>query len=224
MYHQFNILQSIYCQISPILNRVTIDRDFCHARGRCFLSILSTGFLFLLRDRRHAWRSPCDVFVFCPILTKTEIRRQISGKNPQYKIKRSVQWQWRWKQGDITKQAITSRTWFANAPNKEFRAQLITLFSCSTGLMLLVHLIYYNNNSNNNNCYFIIFSLALQPRAGYGLLVYEVAWSHTTTRHSRKDSSGRVIRSSQTHLPNNTQQTSMPPVGFEPTIAAGERP
>ena len=43
------------------------------------------------------------------------------------------------------------------------------------------------------------------------------------------DSSGRVISSSQRPLPDNTrhsQQTKhqCPPVGFEPTISAGERP
>jgi hypothetical protein len=50
--------------------------------------------------------------------------------------------------------------------------------------------------------------------------------SHTTTQHSRYDSSGRVISASQRPLPDNTQhsqQTFMPPVGFEPTILAGER-
>ena len=53
--------------------------------------------------------------------------------------------------------------------------------------------------------------------------------SHRTTHHSRQDSSGRVISSSQrplyltTHNTHN-RQTSMPPVGFEPTISAGERP
>jgi hypothetical protein len=65
------------------------------------------------------------------------------------------------------------------------------------------------------------------PVAGFSLLVFEVSWSHTTTRHSRQDSSGQVINSSQRPLPDNTQhsqQTSMPPVGFEPTISAGERP
>jgi hypothetical protein len=35
---------------------------------------------------------------------------------------------------------------------------------------------------------------------------------------------GQVINSSQRRLPDNTQQTSMTPVRFEPTIAAGERP
>jgi len=68
--------------------------------------------------------------------------------------------------------------------------------------------------------------LALQPNAGYGLLILEVSRSHTTTRYSRQDSSGRVISSSQRPLPDNThnRQTSMLPVGFERTISAGERP
>ena len=50
--------------------------------------------------------------------------------------------------------------------------------------------------------------------------------SDTTTHHSRQDSSGRVISPTQRPLPDNTQhsqQTSMPPVGIEPTISAGER-
>jgi hypothetical protein len=49
--------------------------------------------------------------------------------------------------------------------------------------------------------------VALQPSAGYGLPVHEVSWSHTTTRHSRVDSSGRVIISSQRPVPDNTQYT-----------------
>jgi hypothetical protein len=53
----------------------------------------------------------------------------------------------------------------------------------------------------------LLFSLALQPSAGYGLLVHEVSWSHTTTRHSRWYSSGWVISSSQRPLPDNTQHT-----------------
>jgi hypothetical protein len=50
-------------------------------------------------------------------------------------------------------------------------------------------------------------AVALQPSAGYGLLVHEVSWPHTTTRHSRQDSSGRVISSSQRSLPDKTQHT-----------------
>ena len=57
----------------------------------------------------------------------------------------------------------------------------------------------------------------------YGAHILVVSRSHTTTQHSPYDSSGRVIRSSQRPLPDNTRnrQTSMPPVGFEPTISAG---
>jgi hypothetical protein len=33
--------------------------------------------------------------------------------------------------------------------------------------------------------YYYLFSLALHPSVGYGLLVHEVSWSHVTTRHSR---------------------------------------
>jgi hypothetical protein len=45
---------------------------------------------------------------------------------------------------------------------------------------------------------------------------------HTQTRHSRYDSSGWVISLLQRPLPDN-RQTSMPLVGFEPTISACER-
>jgi len=49
---------------------------------------------------------------------------------------------------------------------------------------------------------------------------------HIQRRTSRKYSSGRVINPSQRPLPDNThnRQTSMPPVGFEPTISASVRP
>jgi hypothetical protein len=49
--------------------------------------------------------------------------------------------------------------------------------------------------------------LALRPNAGHGLLILEVSSSHTTTHHSRQDSSGRVISSSQRPLPDNTQHS-----------------
>ena len=38
-------------------------------------------------------------------------------------------------------------------------------------------------------------------------LIHEVPRSHTTTHHSRQDSSGRVTSSSQRPLPNNTQHS-----------------
>ena len=42
---------------------------------------------------------------------------------------------------------------------------------------------------------------------GHGLLILEVSRSHTTMHHSRQDSSGRVISSSQRPLPDNTQHS-----------------
>ena len=49
--------------------------------------------------------------------------------------------------------------------------------------------------------------LARQPLVGHGLLIYEVSTSHTTTQHSRQDSSGLVISSSQRPLPDNTRHS-----------------
>ena len=45
------------------------------------------------------------------------------------------------------------------------------------------------------------------PIAGFSFLIFEVSRSHTTTRHSRQDSSGRVINLSQRPLPDNTQHS-----------------
>jgi hypothetical protein len=41
----------------------------------------------------------------------------------------------------------------------------------------------------------LLFVLGAKPSAGHGLLIHVVSRSHTTTHHSRKDSSGRVISS-----------------------------
>ena len=49
--------------------------------------------------------------------------------------------------------------------------------------------------------------MALRPNAGHGLLILEISRSHTKTHHSRYDSSGRVISSSQRPLPDNTQHS-----------------
>ena len=78
-------------------------------------------------------------------------------------------------------------------------------------------------------CLQTYFLVALRPNAGHGLLILEGYRSHTTTHHSRYDTSGRMIGSSKRSLPDNThnnhnRHTSMPPTGFEPTISAGERP
>ena len=52
---------------------------------------------------------------------------------------------------------------------------------------------------------YFFFPMVLRPNAGHGLLILEVPRSHTTTHHSRQDSSGRVIGSSQRPLPDSTQ-------------------
>ena len=68
--------------------------------------------------------------------------------------------------------------------------------------------------------------VALRPNAGHGLLILDVSRSHTTTHHSPPLDEWSARRRDlylTTHDTHN-RQTSMPPVGFEPTISAGERP
>jgi len=79
--------------------------------------------------------------------------------------------------------------------------------------------------SYTTNMYTKSLFLAQQPPVGQDLLIHEVSRSHTMIHHSRHESTGGVKSSSQRPLPDNTQhsrQTSMPLVGFEPTISAGE--
>jgi hypothetical protein len=45
------------------------------------------------------------------------------------------------------------------------------------------------------------------PPVGQGPLIHEVSKSHTTTRHSHYNSSGRVISSSHRPLPDNIQHS-----------------
>jgi hypothetical protein len=80
-------------------------------------------------------------------------------------------------------------------------------------LLLLLLLLLLSSSSS---------SLPVQPSAGYGLLI---------THNDAPRSVGLLWRCDQlvvetSTLEHNThnRQTSMPPVGFEPTIAAGERP
>ena len=51
------------------------------------------------------------------------------------------------------------------------------------------------------------FYLAQQPPVGQGLLFHKVSRSHTMMHHSRYDSSGWVISSSQKPLPDSTQHS-----------------
>ena len=66
----------------------------------------------------------------------------------------------------------------------------------------------------------IVFIWLDSPPVGQGLLIHEVSISHTTT--SLDGWSGRR-RDLTTHNTHN-RQPSMPQVGFEPIISAGERP
>jgi hypothetical protein len=73
--------------------------------------------------------------------------------------------------------------------------------------------------------------MALRPNAGHGLLILEASRSHTHTHNDAPQSVGLLWTCdqliAQRPLPDNTnthnRQTSIPPVGFEPTIPAGER-
>ena len=73
---------------------------------------------------------------------------------------------------------------------------------------------------------YILFYRDATAPVGQGLPLSKLH-DHTQTYHSLQDSSGRVISPSQRPLPDNTQhsqQTNIPPVGFEPTISAGKWP
>jgi len=71
--------------------------------------------------------------------------------------------------------------------------------------------------------------MALWPNVRHGLLILEVSWSHTMT-HITVDRTPLYEWSVRrrdlyltTHNTHN-RQTSMPLVGFEPTISAGKQP
>jgi len=73
----------------------------------------------------------------------------------------------------------------------------------------VIHLESILDPKNGNyfvKCSFFLF-LAQQPPVGLAYLIHEVSRSHTTTHHTRWDSSGRMIISSQTPLPDNTQHS-----------------
>jgi len=70
---------------------------------------------------------------------------------------------------------------------------------------------------------YFFFFVALRPNAGHGLLILEVSWSHTTTYHSRYDSSGRVISSSQRPLPDNTQHSQQTNINAPGGIRTNDR-
>ena len=73
------------------------------------------------------------------------------------------------------------------------------------------------------------FFVALQPNEGYDLLIHEVFLDYTQRRTTvcmtpLDEWSARRRDLYLTTYNTHNRQTSMPPVGFEPTISAGERP
>ena len=104
------------------------------------------------------------------------------------------------------------------------RSVMNSLDIITTIVGLAVTKLYVMYSLSYLSTFLSFFLLKQQPPVGQGLLIHEVSRSHTTMPRSRYDSSGRVISTSQRSLPDNTQQTSMAPVGFEPTVSAGERP
>ena len=68
-------------------------------------------------------------------------------------------------------------------------------------------IIYKKDNGATRYILFCLLLLSEQPPVGHGLLIHEVSRSHTTTHHSRQDSSGRVISPSQGPLPDITQHS-----------------
>jgi len=71
-----------------------------------------------------------------------------------------------------------------------------------------------------------MFVFGATAPVGQGLYINEVSRSQQRITVG-KTPHGRIISSSQRPLPDkaqHSQQTPIPPVGFEPTISAGERP
>ena len=70
-----------------------------------------------------------------------------------------------------------------------------------------------------------IFFLARQTSVGHGLLIHEVSRSHDAPQLvGFLWTSDQLVAETSTWQLQHSQQTSMPPVGFKPTISAGERP
>jgi hypothetical protein len=76
--------------------------------------------------------------------------------------------------------------------------------------------------------YFLFISLAQQPKAGQGRLIFEVSRTHTMTRHSRYKFFGRGIGTSKKFVPDYThiikERDIHVPVEFEPAIPASGSP
>jgi hypothetical protein len=73
----------------------------------------------------------------------------------------------------------------------------------------------------------LLFSLALQPSAGYGLLVsrgFLISQNDAPQLVRLLWTSDQLVAETSTWQHTTHTKTSISPVGFEPTVAAGERP
>jgi hypothetical protein len=116
-------------------------------------------------------------------------------------------------------------------------AGFTALHSLVTKLIELSGLYNTNANTNTNYCYYYLWLCSpARAMASCGSAAQRGLWPPRFTRflyHTRRATAGRTPLDEwsprrrylylTTHNTHN-RQTSMPPVGFEPTIAAGERP
>ena len=88
-----------------------------------------------------------------------------------------------------------------------------TLYSsCLSPLPMAPHSLNASRNCKPGSCsvsHVTVHILTLRRLMSYvyGAPILDVSRSHTTTHHSRYDSSGRVISSSQRRLPDNTRHS-----------------
>ena len=100
-----------------------------------------------------------------------------------------------------------------------------SVIKVKSGYILRMLLVCFRSYIKSVCC---LFSVALRPNAGHGLLILEVSWSHTNDATQsvgllfHEWSARRTDLYLTTHNTHN-RQTSMPPVGFEPAISAGDR-
>jgi hypothetical protein len=105
-------------------------------------------------------------------------------------------------------------------------ATLLSWGQTSQGVKLTTHIYLMPTSKNEWNSNFFYF--ARQPSMGHGLLIHEDSISHTTINTVGRTpldewSARRRDLYLTTHNTHN-RQTSMPPMGFKPTILARKRP
>jgi len=96
---------------------------------------------------------------------------------------------------------------------------------CISQILYCSIIIIERNNSTSYNYFF--FYHGAMALVGQGLLIVEDSWSHSNTtvgRHPLDEWSAQCRDLYQTTYNTHKRQTSLSPVGFEPTIPASEWP